>query len=175
MMKTYKHLSVRAAVAALMVLSAGAAAAEAQSAPPAEALSWMVGEWQGSGWTLSRSGERRTFTVEESVRSAASGHALLIHGVGESGGMVVHDAGGFVTRDGEGYVMRAVSMQGHRQDVALTVTEDGFAWTLSMGPAGEVRYQAVHADGVWHETGAWCPADAACRQTFEMSLERRSY
>ncbi|MBO6728959.1 MAG: hypothetical protein JJ884_00310 [Maricaulis sp.] len=170
----FRSLAFIAAAACLGVgLGAPASLAQTDSAGrPAEALAWMQGEWQGEGWIIGRDGQRRTFTVAESVRSAADGHVLQIHGVGTAQGRVVHDAAGFVTRTESGMTMQAVNMQGQSQTVPLEVTENGFAWQLVMGDYGRVEYEASHVDGLWIETGAWCPTGGECIQNFSMQLTR---
>ena len=170
----FRTLALTASLASLGVAIV-APAGVAQTNPverPAEALAWMQGEWQGEGWIIGRDGQRRAFTVEESVRSAADGHVLQIHGVGIAEGRVIHDAAGFVTRADDGLVMQAVNMDGQSQSVPLEVTESGFAWQLVMGDYGRVEYEASFVDGLWIETGAWCPTGGECTRNFRMQLTR---
>lgn len=163
------------AAAACLGAGLGAPASLAQSGRdhrPAQALAWMQGEWQGEGWIIGRDGVRRSFTVEESVRSAADGHVLQIHGVGTAQGRVIHDAAGFVTRTETGMTMQAVNMHGQSQIVPLEVTDSGFSWQLTMGDYGRVEYEATYIEGRWIETGAWCPTGGECIQNFQMQLTR---
>lgn len=165
-------IALSAAGLASVVAVSAVNAQEAGNTRPAEVLGWMQGEWQGEGWIIDRGGVRRTFIVAESVRPAAQGHVLQIHGVGRSDGRVIHDAAGFVTAGADGFEMRAVNMHGQALTASMQVTETGFAWQLPMGDYGRVEYVAEYDGEHWIETGSWCPTGGECMQNFRMQLTR---
>jgi hypothetical protein len=148
------------------------------AAKPAEALAWMLGEWEGSGWQMDRTGTRNSFDVFERADAVVGGHAITFKGRGYTPagggetGELVHDAFGLITHTRTGYQMRAITFAGHQQDVDMTITDTGFEWTLQLGPNGSVVYSARIEDDEWVEEGAYCPAEGECRQTFEMRLTR---
>ena len=184
----------RAALSAALIMSSAAAsgAALAQDgaqsgaeagARPGDALAVMEGAWAGEGWIVAEDRQRYTFDVFERAEIGSAGHAVIFRGEGFTPagagreGEPVHDATGVITRAGAGYEMRAVTGHGQMQDVPFeilqTETSVGYRWTLDIGPQGEVVYEAVIQDGVWTETGAYCPTGAGeCFQTFYMRLER---
>jgi hypothetical protein len=162
------------AVAGLAQMSAWGQAID----PPGEYLADMEGKWQGSGWIVTPAGERQTFDVFEEAILAAGGHAVIVMGEGFAPqgagreGRQVHDAAGLISRVDDGYQMRAVTAEGRMQDVPLVFTEDGFDWSLDLGPHGRVVYSTTLAGDVWTETGFYCPLEGECRQTFYMRIER---
>ncbi|MHA6288061.1 hypothetical protein [Maricaulis sp. CAU 1757] len=159
-------------------VGAQAAPAGSVQASPGEALAMLEGEWQGVGWALLPDGTRMEFDVFETVLVAAGGEAVVFigegfgpRGAGRSGDKR-HDATGLITRAAGGYEMRAVTAEGYRQDMPMRITGDGFAWSIEMGPAGRRDYTARIGDGVWQESGAYCPPEGACMEVFGMRLER---
>ena len=57
------------------------------------ALSFLVGEWSGSGWIMLGRDNRSTFSQTESVRTAAGGSILTVEGLGlNPEGRRVHQA-----------------------------------------------------------------------------------
>lgn len=165
-------VALLAAACATLVSVSVVSAQQAEANKPADALGWMQGEWEGEGWIIDRGGERRIFSVDESVRPAAQGHVLQIHGVGRSDGRIIHDAAGFVTASADGFEMRAVNMYGQALTAPMQVTESGFAWQLPMEDYGRVEYVAEYDGEHWIETGSWCPNGGECMQNFRMQLSR---
>ncbi|MDG1418928.1 MAG: hypothetical protein P8J78_11275 [Maricaulis sp.] len=165
---------------ALTMMSATNAAAQDSSAAqkPAHALAWMLGEWEGSGWQMDRTGTRNSFDVYERADAIVGGHAVTFTGRGYAPrgggdtGALVHDAFGLITHTPTGYQMRAVTFAGHQQDVDMTITEHGFEWALQLGPDTRIVYTARLDGEEWLEAGAYWPANGPCRQTFEMRLTR---
>tara|TARA_R110002051_G_scaffold32382_3_gene73104 strand:+ start:31723 stop:32247 length:525 start_codon:yes stop_codon:yes gene_type:complete len=160
------------------LLAAAPALAQDRPARPGDSLAWMIGQWEGSGWMIDRERQRQTFDVFEEARLGSGGEAVILFGEGFSpagagrGGEPAHNATGLISRTSDGYEMRSVTIEGHSQDVAMTVTETGFSWSLSLGPQGRLNYEARHANGVWEETGAYCPPEGECHANFYMRLER---
>ncbi|WP_091771344.1 hypothetical protein [Maricaulis salignorans] len=145
---------------------------------PGESLAWMIGHWEGSGWMIDRERQRQTFDVFEEARLGSGGEAVILFGEGFTpagagrAGEPGHNATGLISRTADGYEMRSVTIEGHSQDVAMTITETGFSWSLSLGPHGRLDYEASHENGVWEETGAYCSPEGACQPNFYMRLER---
>tara|TARA_R110002072_G_scaffold205527_3_gene363439 strand:+ start:302 stop:853 length:552 start_codon:yes stop_codon:yes gene_type:complete len=153
-------------------------ASAAETALPGDALAWMIGRWRGDGWTIDATRQRESFDIFEEIRVGSHGEAVILFGEGFSpagsgrSGTSTHNATGMITRKGDGYEMRSVTSQGHQQDAVMTISDDGFAWSVSLGPHGRLDYEARHVDGVWEETGAYCPPAGACQQNFYMRLTR---
>jgi len=180
-----RAVGVGLALAAVILLAQPAlaqAASDAQSATetalPGDRLAWMIGRWRGDGWMIDATRQRETFDIFEEIRVGSHGEAVILFGEGFSpagsgrSGTSTHNATGMITRKGVGYEMRSVTSQGHQQDAAMSISDDGFAWSVSLGPHGRLDYEARHVDGVWEETGAYCPPTGECQQNFYMRLTR---
>jgi len=173
-------------ILALVLLVAGLQSARAQDsampqpAPdPADALSFMLGEWDGTGWTLTPTGDRSEFEVHESIRSRSGGHGVTFEGrgmapTGPDGEMqIVHDAFALIWAERDGsYAMRSVVMQGFSLQVIPEIGENTFAWGFDAGPYGETRYVSTIEDGVWHELGERRVGDGEWTIFLEMTLAR---
>ena len=140
-----------------------------------------VGEWEGSGWAVSRAG-REEFTIHESVESKLGGLALLVQGLGKSrrpdGGeeVVSHDALAVLTWDPEGdrYVFRHYTADGRHGESELVTTDDGWRWGFQDPHSGvHVRFTAEIGAETWHERGeVSLDGGATWRPMLEMELRR---
>lgn len=145
---------------------------------PGEAMSWLIGTWEGEGWSVDQTGTRETFDVFETVQTSANGRVVTVAGEGfapaGSGriGRQTHSASGFISVQDGVYEIRAVTGEGQSHDAPITLTDDGFEWAVDLGPHGQVVYSSTVSDGVWEETGAYCDATGACFPILYMRLER---
>lgn len=166
----------------MVIASMGIIAGIAQSQqppealPPAEALSYMLGHWQGEGWRLSPQGERQVYRIDETLTARAGGHAISIVGIGTDGEganeRVIHNAFGLIWRERDGsYRMRSVVSPGYSMETTPELIENGYVWELEAGPA-RIRYETVITDGRWVETGERILPNGETVQIHEMRLER---
>lgn len=144
--------------------------------PPAEALSAMLGEWEGEGWRLSPQGERQTYSIHESLVARAGGHAIQIVGTGHAGEgdatRIVHEAFAMIWQERDGsYRMRSVVAPGYSMQTEPELTGTGYVWTLQAGPA-TIRYETRIEDDVWFETGDRLLPGGNSARVLEMRLER---
>jgi hypothetical protein len=143
-----------------------------------EPLSWLVGEWEGEGWSESAGG-RSIALVTERVESRLDGRVLFVEGIGHvkeatgSPGEVVHHAVGVLSYDPAraGYLFLA--FRDGRVVEARTSLEDGvFVWGFDV-PGGQVRYRIRQDAGDWLESGDFSrDGGATWRPFFEMRLHR---
>jgi len=170
-----KHLFF--ALAAMGIIAGIAQSQQPPEAlPPAEAMSHMLGRWQGEGWRVAPGGDRQTFRITETLTPQAGGQAVAITGIGETGPLddpvIVHHAYAMIWREPDGsYRMRSVVSQGYTQEMAVEISQTGYIWTLEAGPA-VIRYESAVEDGVWIETGTQTLPSGETRQIHEMRLER---
>lgn len=179
------------AMAAALTLGAPAAASAAE-APSAyrgpnlaaqkaamEKLAWLVGGWEGTGWTLLPSGERATFRQTETVEMRLDGRLMLIEGRGfdpaPGGPMVFNALAALSYSDAAGrYEFRSYAM-GYAGTFEGEALDDGvFRWT--MRPPGQIiRYTITRTpQGAWREVGERSvDGGAAWTLTHEMTLTRR--
>lgn len=136
-------------------------------------LKIMDGVWRGTAWSIGRSGEKHVITQTERVGPMLEGSIKVMEGRGyDSSGKLGFNAFGIISYDPatQAYNMRAYA-QGHGGDFALTMTGDGFIWTIPAGPA-TMRYTAVIKDGTWHEVGVREMQGKPAVRFFEMTLKR---
>lgn len=185
---THTLIRLIGAAAALAALVAGGNAALAQAdgtappgiARPADALEFLIGEWEGTGWAMGPDGQRGDFVVTESIQSRAGGHGVTFEGhgtvqIGPNGETrTVHDAFALIwTEPGGGFAMRTVVMQGHTLEVVPEISDNRIVWGFEAGPMGEMRYTSTVENGVWHEVGERrMPGETDWTVFLEMTLER---
>jgi len=173
-----------AAALAALVASGNAAMAQAEgSAPagiarPADALEFLLGEWEGTGWAMGPGGQRSEFRVQEQITAQADGHGVSLQGMGWSDingeERVVHNAFGLLWAGYDGqYHMRSVVMQGHTAEAVAEIGNNTLRWAMSAGPMGEYRYTSTVENDVWHEVGERrMPGETDWTVFLEMTLER---
>lgn len=170
--------TIKLTAAALAALALGSAGWAQDNPLPGVALAEIEGHWEGTGWAMGQDGQRQTFDVFEEAIIHADGYAVIVLGEGYApegsgrDGRPVHNAAGFITRMGEAYEMRAITGEGRMQDASMVLTEDGFDWTLDLGPNGSVQYSTTIVDNVWTESGSYCAPSGQCYPTFFMRLEK---
>ncbi len=176
MTRTMKTMIAGAAGA--LALS-GSAWAQQPAEPPAEALHYLIGEWDGTGWAAGPDGRRSEFRVHEIITSRAGGHAVSMQGAGYASfgegqpERQVHDAFALMWADRDGsYHIRSVVMQGHTVETEIELGENSFQWGFDAGPMGETRYTTTVEDGVWHEVGERRTGEGDWTVFLEMTLER---
>ncbi|HMB52159.1 MAG TPA: DUF1579 domain-containing protein [Thermoanaerobaculia bacterium] len=173
--------SALAAFAVALVLTFPAAAqappdAEARIAAQQEAMeriAFLDGEWRGTAWTLTPSGEKELLTQTERVGSFAEGTVKLIEGRGYAqDGSLAFNAFAVVSYepDGDTFTMRSHAL-GRAGDFEIVPTENGFTWEIPAGPAS-FRYTATVKDGEWHQVGERIVEGQEPLQFFGMDLVR---
>jgi hypothetical protein len=162
----------------LTLICAGTLAAD--PAPEMKKLAFMVGDWKGEG-SMQRGPQPQTSLVDETIRAAAGGNAIVIDGVGrrkvEDGkaGDVVHDAHGLIFWDAEQkkYRFIAVTSATGAADADFELTGERTArWGFSTGQ-GRIRYTIEVTDkDEWIETGEFSRDGAQWMKFFQMKLQK---
>ena len=49
---------------------------------PGEVMDWLIGTWEGEGWSVDQTGVRETFDVFETVETSANGLVVTVVGEG---------------------------------------------------------------------------------------------
>lgn len=177
----------RSFAVALATLSIGCVApalAQAQPGDPAALvaaqkaamapLSIMDGVWRGSAWTMDRTGKKHEVTQTERIGPFLDGSVRVIEGRGyNADGSVGFNAFGVMSYNPTSKTWTLSSWaQGRAGDFPLTVTADGYIWSVPAGPNAVIRYTAVIKDGSWREIGEFIMDGQPPRLIFEMNLER---
>lgn len=140
-------------------------------------LSYMAGQWKGSGWMEQRGGKRETFSGGETVQSKLNGLALLVEGKFDSdvGGKqtTIHETLAVLSFDerSKTYRFRTYLANGITGDQEAKLIEGGWQWGFQF-PGGQVRYTIKVNNDEWHEVGEFSQDGQTWRQTFEMTLKR---
>ena len=140
-------------------------------------LSYMVGQWQGSGW-MEQAGKRETFSGGETVQSKLNGLALLVEGKfnSEVGGkeVTIHQTLAVLSYDerSKTYRFRTYLANGVTGDQEARLVEGGWQWGFQF-PGTQIRYTIkVNERDEWFEVGEMSQDGKTWRQIFEMTLKR---
>lgn len=142
---------------------------------------WLVGDWEGEGWSRHGPGEPSTFTVHEHAETALGDRLIVVEGVGraagegEAHGEIVHHAFGVLSWDGGrgDYRFSTYRADDTGVDARATVEDGVVTWGFDT-PNGQVRYRFRQMeDGAWRENGEFSPDQGATWMPFfEMTLHR---
>ena len=160
-------------------------AGQAQKPPAAQLeamkkLSFLVGEWQGEGWTEFVPGQRNTSPIREVVQSKLGGLLLVVEGLGKKKvpgkdeEVVTHNAVGFLYYDDKAklYRMRSFTADGRSVDAEAGFTDKGFQWAFQVNNIS-IRYTVkLNEKDEWFEIGEIAMDGKSWRQFHEMTLQR---
>lgn len=133
-------------------------------------LSFLEGNWKGSGWMITQDQKRYTFEQEENIQIKLGGTAILIEGRGTSEGKVIHNALAIITdSEGDGkYDFTSFLQNGRKGTFKAELIGEKLFWY----PAEQVRYIIeIKDDGQWFETGEY-NAGGNWVKFFEMTLSK---
>jgi len=133
-------------------------------------LEFMVGNWKGSGWMMGRDGTKSEFDQSELIQFKLDSTMVLIEGLGESQGMVVHNALAILTynKAEDKLAFRSYMQNGQSGDFPAELIDGKLYWY----PNPNVRYIIwTNAYNQWYETGE-SKRGENWMQFFEMTLDR---
>lgn len=149
-----------------------AAALRAEQREAMERFAFMDGEWRGTVSSTGPMGEVE-LTQTERAGTMAGGVVRIVEGRGYAAdGSLEFNAVAMITFDpmADEYVMTSTA-QGLAARPWFELTDDGFRWGFSSGPA-KLSYEAVVQDGEWVEIGYMQIGEQPRRKFLEMRLER---
>ena len=137
-------------------------------------VQFLAGRWSGDAVVTTRPGEPLKIRQTEDVQTKLDGLVLLIEGTGrDTAGKVIYNALATIAYDDANgtYRFRAYN-NGRYLDTELRVSETGFEWGFSAGPA--VIRNVMHLDerGDWLETTEVTIGTNPPRRTLEMRVRR---
>ena len=145
-------------------------------------LSFLVGQWEGTGYFEYAPGQRRAFTERENVQMRLGGLMLVFEGSGQSKGangeaITVHSALAIARYDDQSHTFRWQAYRADRGSLSTVETEAEVAdqtleWGYQDNRAGRVRFTIkLDETGAWSETGE-SSSDGQNWSTFmEMTLK----
>jgi hypothetical protein len=127
-------------------------------------LSFLVGQWEGTGYFEYAPGQRRTFTETEDVQMKLGGLMLVFEGTGQSKAangetITVHDALALARYDEQSHTFRWQAYRADRGALSTVeseaqVTNQTLEWGFQDNRAGKVRFTIkLDETGAWSETG----------------------
>jgi len=151
---------------AILVLLIGINLLNAQTATtsiqnPVDKLSFMIGEWEGSGWMMTREG-KQTSIIKEKVECKLDCNILTVEGLGTKTDsvsqetVVVHDAFGVIFFDPQSNSLsiRAYKKEGVTESEIEFIEEKIIQWNLDIPDGSKVRFTVdFKTDDKWIEIG----------------------
>ena len=146
-------------------------------------VDFLVGDWAGEGWAITRSGERTRFWVEEAFHYRGDKDLMDMQGIF---GDILSDGSRtlsleynlgilYFDRESARYMMWHYSSSGEVFTVAMNVEhatrEMHYIKEYSGGRIGKFHL-VVGADGVWTSRFDVLQADGSWRQVMEFRMER---
>lgn len=144
-------------------------------------LDFLIGEWQGEGWTEFIPGQRRTSPISEKVRPNLGGMILVIEGLGKTKvpgrqeEAVVHNALAIISYDANAklYRVRSYLANGRSTDAEAELVAGAFQWRFQTPQGMSIKYTVKLTDkGEWFERGEMSQDGKSWRQFHEMTLRR---
>jgi len=156
-------------------------AAVAQSPPPAPQAAMRpfdrwIGDWSGSGWSTSATGERTEFTLVETVQRKVGGTVLLLEGRGTTAsGTVTHDGLVVLYYDEKagGYRWNGHDLGRAPVDAEAKLVDGGLEWSIGAGRGATVRFRIQFDEKRWHEVGEVSADGKIWNRFMEMILARQ--
>jgi hypothetical protein len=138
-------------------------------------LSFLVGHWSGPVTVSRGPGEPMHFTQTENVEYKLDGLVLLIEGksAGADGETQFSALATIAYGDNShSYHFRAYN-DGRYLDTELTVTDHGFSWGFTAGPAHIVNTMHLTPKGEWNEVTEFTVGNSPPHRSVEMLLQRQ--
>jgi hypothetical protein len=173
----------RALLAIALPLVAAGAVSPSPAQEPAEAglaamqaISFLVGRWEGEGWMRRGAEDPVRFSSSEHVESRLDGRVLIVEGLHHDATtkQIAHHALAVISFDPAtgGYRFRSHLVDREGGDYAAELADGAFVWGFETGNGGRVRYVIRVADERWQEIGEYSADGATWSQFFEMNLRR---
>lgn len=171
----------------ILIIAATAIATSAQAQMPdvkepvqtaMQDVSVMAGEWQGSSWTMTPDGSRKTAQMHETIEWKLDDTILLIEGLGKNKeGETAHHALGVLSFEpfSKSYKLNSHIAEGLSTAASFEVVtpNEKFMWGYEV-PGGKIRFTiTISEDGThWHEKGEYSPDGTSWYPTMEMNLDK---
>lgn len=148
---------------------------------PKNQLSYMVGEWHGEGWQMTRSG-KETSTVKETVECKLDCNLIIVSGLGTKTNpttgevTVVHEAFGVITYDQNSnkHMIRAYKAGDVIEAEIVLLEERIFQWSIPAPGGGSVRFTVDFTQpDVWKEKGEYSRDGVTWMPSMEMELRKK--
>ncbi|WKK75820.2 hypothetical protein QYS49_31105 [Marivirga salinae] len=133
-------------------------------------ISFLEGDWKGSGWIMRQDRKKHYFEQSENVILTLNGTAILIEGIGKQERDTVHHALAIINYDTEKqeYNFRSYLKDGKSGDSKMELLDEKLYWY----PTSYIRYIiSINENNEWIEIGEINKADNWYK-FFEMKLTK---
>ncbi len=137
-------------------------------------LSFLAGNWEGSGWVMGPDGQKHVFQQTEAIMPGLDGVIMTVEGIGVENGAKVHHAYAVISADLENknYNFQSFLFSGRGGNFKASMPNDNtFVWEIP-NPNAPIKYTITVSDGIWTEVGEMKRADQWI-QFFEMTLAKK--
>tara|TARA_R110002050_G_scaffold158249_2_gene287522 strand:+ start:5096 stop:5644 length:549 start_codon:yes stop_codon:yes gene_type:complete len=156
-----------------------------ENLPSVEKLSFMVGEWKGTGWMLGKDRKRKSFSQSEYIKSKANNQALMVDGLGyeiDSSGSVtdrvIHKAFGIISFNGEKESITMISfseLKGRMESEFVFIEEKKMYWSFKEANGATIKFtEDFSVADQWKEIGEISMNGKDWYKFFEMNLKRQT-
>lgn len=148
---------------------------------PKNQLSFMVGEWHGEGWQMTRTG-KETSMIKEIAECKLDCNIIAVSGLGTKTDpttgetTVVHEAFGVITYDQNTgkHMIRAYKENDVIESEIVMLEKRIFQWSIPAPGGGTVRFTVDFTQpDVWKEKGEYSRDGVNWMPTMEMELKKR--
>lgn len=140
-------------------------------------LSFLVGQWQGSGWMIGPDQSRHSFDQTEHIQFKLNDTVLMIEGKGldQTDSQVIHHALALVNWENDKQEYRFVSTlaNGRSGLFKAKINEQGqFVWWMDSTQGTRRFVIELNEKGQWYEVGEFSKDGEQWFQFFEMTLDK---
>ena len=147
---------------------------------PLDKLSFMIGEWEGAGWMMTREG-KQTSKILEKVECKLDCNIMIVEGLGTKidsitkETIVVHNAFGVLSFDAKSNSLsiRAYKKEGVTESKIEFIEEKIIQWNLDIPNGSKVRFTVdFKAENKWIEIGEFSRDGVNWSQILGMELTK---
>lgn len=127
---------------------------------PMNNLNFMLGEWEGTGWMMTREGKEES-DMREKVECKQGCNIMIVEGLGTKTDpdtkelKISHEAFGVITYnfDTKSYQLRAYKDGNVTVSDIEMISDNKIRWNMDVPNNGKVRFTAEYTDSTWQEIG----------------------
>ena len=145
-------------------------------------LSFLLGEWEGTGWSQQGPAEPESFTVHEKAEWKLNGSAMFVEGIGYTENkethekQVGHNAIAIITNltaENEFSFSPYSERGGSIETYSRLIDENKLIWGLNTPQGGKVQYTIqINDNGQWYEYGEFSQDGTSWNKFMEMTLDK---
>lgn len=133
---------------------------------PLKALDFMIGEWHGDSWMMTREGKQES-VMKEIVECKQDCNIMVVEGLGTKFDSetkevkITHEAFAVITydMDSQSYQIRAYKDGNVTKSDIEILSENRIRWKMEVPNRGKVRFTIDYTDTTWKETGEFSRDD----------------